>query len=203
MGGYSPVQLVFGRNPRIPGVMNDYLPALDGTTISETLGQHLNAMHTARKGFIQAETSEKIRRALHHQIRPSGRNFTQGELVYFKRDDDKEWKGPGTVIGRDGKVVVVRNGSFVVRVHVSRVVEVSKGQEIGTVHRSSIIIDVTKDQNVDKEQGIQETLKAVRDFFQNDVDTDMAQIRHESGEELVITNETRDDVSKSDKKKVP
>ena len=115
VGGYSPFQLVFGRNPRIPGVMNDFLPALEGTTISETLGQHLNAMHAARKGFIQAESSEKIRRALRHQIRPSGRNFTQGELVYFKRDDDKEWKGPGTVIGQDGKVVVVRNGSFVVK----------------------------------------------------------------------------------------
>ena len=77
--------------------------ALEGTTISETLATHLNAKHSSRKGFMQAESSEKIRRALRHQVRPVGNRFENGVLVYYKRDD-KEWKGPGTVIGQDGKV---------------------------------------------------------------------------------------------------
>ena len=122
VSGYSPYQLVFGRNPRLPNVIDDSLPALEGTTISETLATHLNAKHSSRKGFMQAESSEKIRRALRHQVRPVGNKFENGVLVYYKRDD-KEWKGPGTVIGQDGKVVVIRHGGSTVKVHSSRVVE--------------------------------------------------------------------------------
>ena len=125
VGGYSPYQLVFGRNPKLPCVMNDSLPALEGTTISETLGKHLSALHAGRMAFIKAETSEKIRRALRHQVRPSGRIFQNGELVYYKRDDNQEWKGPGTIIGQDGKIVIIKHGSYIVRIHVSRVIEVN------------------------------------------------------------------------------
>ena len=94
--------------------MNDSLPALEGTTISETLGKHLNALHASRQAFIRAETSERIRRALRHQVRPTGRTYQSGELVYFKRDNDAEWKGPGTVIGQEGKTVIIKHGSYTV-----------------------------------------------------------------------------------------
>lgn len=123
VAGYSPYQLVFGRNPRLPNVMDDSLPALEGTTISETLALHLNVKQASRQAFIKAESSEKIRRALRHQVRPVGNVFQNGVLVYYKRDDSKEWKGPGSVIGQDGKVVIIRHGSYIVRVHSSRVVE--------------------------------------------------------------------------------
>ena len=75
VSGYSPYQLVFGRNPRLPNVMDDSLPALEGTTISETLATHLNAMHASRKAFMQTESSGKIRKALRHQVRPVGNKF--------------------------------------------------------------------------------------------------------------------------------
>ena len=35
--GYSPNQLVFGRNPNLPSVINDKPTALEGTTSSEVL----------------------------------------------------------------------------------------------------------------------------------------------------------------------
>ena len=85
------------------------------------LAMHLNAKHASRKAFIQAESSEKIRRALRHQVRPTGNVFQNGVLVYYKRDDSKEWKGPGSVIGQDGKVVIIRHGSSIIRAHSSRI----------------------------------------------------------------------------------
>ena len=129
VAGYSPYQLVFGRNPRLPNIMDDSLPALEGTTMSEILASHLNAKHASRQAFIQAESSEKIRRALRHQVRPTGNRFQNGELVYYKRDDSKEWKGPGSVIGQDGKVVIIRHGSSIIRAHSSKVVEKNVNKE--------------------------------------------------------------------------
>ncbi|CAG2190172.1 unnamed protein product [Mytilus edulis] len=120
--GWSPYQLVFGTNPNLPNVLNDKPAALEHNTVSQTFANHLNALHSGRRAFIQAESSERIRRALRHKIRASGECFQHGDKVYYKRDDDNKWKGPGTVLGQDGKVVFVRHGSIYVRVHPCRLI---------------------------------------------------------------------------------
>lgn len=114
--GWSPYQLVFGRNPRIPTVEIDQLPALENITSSATFAKHINAMHSSREAFVKSEASERIRRALRHKISRSNDVFYQtGDSVFYQRDG--KWKGPGRVLGQDGKVVLVRHGSVYVRVH--------------------------------------------------------------------------------------
>ena len=44
--------------------------------------------------------------------------------MFFKRQDNKRWHGPGTIIGQDGKQVLVKNGGELIRVHVSRLIHV-------------------------------------------------------------------------------
>ena len=131
--GYSPYQLVFGVNPNLPSVLVDKPPALEGTTISKMFASHLNTLHSARRAFMQAESSERIRRALRHQIRSLGDKFQTGEKVYFKKDDSKKWKGPGKVIGQDGKIVFVRHGSTYIRVPAYRLMRV--GDEFKQLRR--------------------------------------------------------------------
>ena len=65
--GYSSHQLVFGENPNLPNMSNT-LPALEGTTGSGVFAQHLNALHDARKAFIQTEEDERIRQALQNKV---------------------------------------------------------------------------------------------------------------------------------------
>ena len=125
--GFSSYQLVLGANPRLPNVVYDKLPALEGVTTSETVLMHLQGLHTARKEFIASESSERIRRALRHKVRVSERAYKHGEKVYYKRDGDK-WKGPATVIGNDGKTYFLRHGAFVIRVAVNRLIGVEDSE---------------------------------------------------------------------------
>lgn len=116
--GYSPYQIVFGRNPKLPSILSDKPPALGGSNTSKIVAANIRAIHEGRKAFIASESSEKIRRALRSNIRPKGEHFLTGDRVYYLRDG--KWKGPGTVIGQDNVVVFVRHGGLLVRVHSSR-----------------------------------------------------------------------------------
>lgn len=118
--GYSSHQLVYTENPNLPSVLVDKPPALEGTTTSENIAKHINALHAARKAFTEAECSERIRRALRKNLRPVLDDYRTGDKVYYKRLQSKEWKGPGTVIGQDGMVVFVKHGGTYVRVHRNR-----------------------------------------------------------------------------------
>ena len=69
INGFSPNQIVFGKNQNFPVSLNSNLPALEGVTFSQVVADNLNAMHAARHAFIQNEPSEKFKRALTQQIR--------------------------------------------------------------------------------------------------------------------------------------
>ena len=114
--GFSSHQLVFGENPNLPNLMNDNLPALEGTRSSEVFARHLNTLHAARRVFIQTEADERIRRALRNKVRASEQMFKTGDRVFYKREGKERWLGPGKVVFQDGKVVFVRHGGIFVRV---------------------------------------------------------------------------------------
>ena len=119
--GFSPYQIAIGYTPQLPGVLNNTLPALEDGNVSQFLADNLCNMSAARKAFIQSESSERIRRALRHNIRPSSMNkFFTGDTVYYKRNDSKKWKGPGKVIGYDSQQILIKHGSVYVRVHPCR-----------------------------------------------------------------------------------
>ena len=78
-------------------------------------------MHAARQPFLKSESAEKLRRALSHKTRTySNVKFFTGDIVYYKRNNSNEWKGPGTMIGQDGQQVLVKHGGSYVRIHPCR-----------------------------------------------------------------------------------
>ena len=106
-GGVSPNMLVFGHNTNFPSVLTDELPALSAKAESDVIRTNIEARHTAREKFIQAESSERIRRALRSKVRNySDVIYESGERVFYRRKNFKGWKGPATIIGVDGKVVL-------------------------------------------------------------------------------------------------
>ena len=63
--GFSPCKIVLGRNPRLPEP-----PALENYTTSESVQKRLLLFHESRKAYIQAECSDRLKRALQSKIVP-------------------------------------------------------------------------------------------------------------------------------------
>ena len=114
--GFSRYQLVFGMNPRLPNILSNRPPALEG--LSKIVASNLRSMHEARKAFIKSESSEKISCALRHNLRSyKDAIFTTGVDIYYMRNNSKRWKGPGKVTGVDGQQILVKHGSFYITCH--------------------------------------------------------------------------------------
>ena len=119
--GFSPYQLAIGSNPKLPTVITDDLPALTNQPATKILSDNLQALHKAREAFMASENSERIRRAMSHNIRTTGDvKYLTGDSVLYKRTSSREWHGPGKVLGQDGQQVLVKHGSIYVRVHPCR-----------------------------------------------------------------------------------
>ena len=90
------------------------------TQHSKIISDHLN-IHKAQEAFIKSENSEKIRRALRHNIRILDDNiFVTGDSVYYKRASDRRWRGQAKDLEKDGQQVLVKHGDTYVRCHPCR-----------------------------------------------------------------------------------
>ena len=134
--GYSLNQLVFGKNPNLPTVIGSEPPALEGLSSSKLIADHLNCMHTAREAFIESEASDKLRRALLRKTRTAtSLVYEVGDLVYYKRNDSKRWRGPGTVIGKDRNQIYVKHGGSYLRVNPCHIRPVKRNEPSGNIQQ--------------------------------------------------------------------
>ena len=125
--------------------MNSKLPALESEFSTDVLMENLNTMRKAREAFIHAESSERVKRALRHNIRSSSDNkFFTGDLVLYKRNDCRRWKGPGRVIGSESSNILIKHGSSYVRVHACRVMLDKRAETVGTEIRTE---ETNEDEN--------------------------------------------------------
>ena len=67
-GGYSSYQLVYGKNPNMPNILYDKLPAMNGSTTSKSVAAHISALHKSRIAFTEAMCDQKVRRGLRHKV---------------------------------------------------------------------------------------------------------------------------------------
>ena len=144
--GFAPVQLVTGALPNLPSILNKELPALDKPD-SSMVGDHLNNMYLARKAFIVVENSEKIARALKHPVRSCEEFFENGDRVFYKRTDERKWRGPARVVGQLGTVVHLVHGSRLLKYPSNRVIKFNGQQEQINNEEHSKINNKTNNKN--------------------------------------------------------
>ena len=97
--------------------------------------------------------------------------FNLGQEVYYKRNNDIKWKGPGKVVGQDGPVVFIRHGGHYVKVHCSRIqlfnTNMEKENDLEESHNQ---INQTIIKNPNLQQNPSETIE---DLFDSDIDDEM------------------------------
>ena len=124
VGGFSPVQLVLGKIPRLPGTLADSEFHLAEQSAATMQGRHLDDMQRREAGataFLKANVSNAIRSSLLARSRPTRREYEVGEWAFYWRvlkDESKlekvHWHGPGLVSLKEPKA----NEENVVRDHV-------------------------------------------------------------------------------------
>ena len=102
--GFSSNQLVFGKNTILPNVTgNVSIGEIEEGNESEMLGDMMVVLHRAREIHVQQEAGSRLKRALGNNIRRHNLELAEPGEVYYKREGEREWRGPAKVIGRDGK----------------------------------------------------------------------------------------------------
>ena len=57
--GFPPYQPAIGKNPKLPSVLNEKVPALTCQPTSKIVSNNLNAIHKTREVFISSENPER------------------------------------------------------------------------------------------------------------------------------------------------
>ena len=126
--GFSPYQIVFGRNIKLPNILEDPPPAWEEPQKSKEMMDTLNAIHASRVAYTKSERCERIKRALRAKIRINDTIYEKGDIVYFKKEGEDTWRGPAKVVFQDSKVIFIRIGSIYYRVSANRIIKA--GEEL-------------------------------------------------------------------------
>ena len=91
---------------------------MSSPTTSKMLIDNLTALQKTREVYAANGSSKKVCRALNHNVRTiEDIKYIIGDSVYFQRASERQWRGPGKVLGQDEQQVLVKYGSSYVRVH--------------------------------------------------------------------------------------
>ena len=71
-------------------------------------------------------------------------------MVYYKQNDDDRWHGPGVVIGKDGKHVIVNHGGVYVRVHIFWLQHAKNSENQDVVQQLKSRVSYNTDEKNDK-----------------------------------------------------
>ena len=201
--GFSPNQLVFGRNPNFPSCIDSKPPALESPSASDIVRCTLSALHKARQAFIQKESCEKLRRSLLHNIRSTGEKVSTGELVFYRRSGDDKWRGPGVVIGQENKQILVKHGGVYYRCHACHIMKDNRNCEGGSKQNEDLPggykfqDDILCQSDPYKYKNVQDSVgwddfsdSSGDDIVQNEEDEDIRDIQQQSYQEQGCTSET-------------
>ena len=135
VNGFSPIQLVTGKSPRLPSVMDNCLPAQESVSSVKIYSDRANAIFSARKVFMEAENAKRLNQALKVKVSSPTVIYKVGDKVnYRKEGKNTPWQGPAEVIGtkNHGKTIFISHGRFVYSTSQPRLIKIPDEAEAAT-----------------------------------------------------------------------
>eukprot|EP00435_Cladocopium_sp_Y103_P033655 s328_g8.t1 len=137
--GYTPEILVLGKSRALPGSNCEDTPSASqyladaASPEGVQFQRQLQLRESARKAFIEADHSERLRKAFLRRQRPHRGHFAGGTFVMFwrpgKGENPGQWTGPARVIIQENQSVVwVSHASRVYRVAPEHVRSLSENE---------------------------------------------------------------------------
>ena len=119
IAGFSPEQAVLGKAAKLPAsIVSDeetsaHLLSQGSDLASDRFREKLELRAAARAAFSQADNSDALRRALHHQSRGTEHNWACGQLCMYwdKRRSPNmlekgRWNGPAQVVCQESRTII-------------------------------------------------------------------------------------------------
>ena len=111
VSGFSPFQIVFGSQPKLPSVYTSGPPGYEEVEMNKAVADHINALFLGREAYVQCESDKILKAALKQKIYKRGENVETGDWIYF--NNRGKWEGPVKVTTKDGKkLYAVRGGKL-------------------------------------------------------------------------------------------
>ena len=109
--GFSPFQIIYGRNPSIPGISDCTAGAMESLTHNEVARKIIESMQTVRLQTLASEYDHRIRVPIKDRL-PKSTNFKYnvGDQVVFKDAKDGRMHD-ARIVGIDGPVAILRWGN--------------------------------------------------------------------------------------------
>ena len=127
--GFSPLQLVMGRNPSFPG-LSDISPGNYNLDNSSKAMRALNILDKARVTHREFDCSEKLKKVKSQKINPSVEaHYSMGDSVLFRDAKRKVWMR-GTALVQYGKTLYLKYENFLRRVPLDTLLPDQLGAEL-------------------------------------------------------------------------
>ena len=109
--GFSPFQMIYGRNPSIPGISECTTGSLENLSHNEIARKIIESMQSVRLQMLASEYDHRIKVAFKDNL-PKSTNFKYdvGDQVVFKDTKDGRMHD-ARIVGIDGPVAILRWGN--------------------------------------------------------------------------------------------
>ena len=131
--GFSPAQVHYGQNPRLPSLFTCGPPGFEEVSITKSVAQHINAMHLARESFISCESDRILKLALKQRVYKKVGEIFIGDWIYYK--NHRKWEGPVKVTSKDGKLLYAVRANRLLTINADNVLLAKNEGEIPTSTR--------------------------------------------------------------------